>query len=40
MKERSNTETRRGLESNVRMDLKEIGLEIFNWIDLAYDRDK
>jgi hypothetical protein len=35
MKERSNTETRRGWESDVRMDLKEIGLEILNWIDVA-----
>jgi hypothetical protein len=35
MKGKTNTETRRGWESDVRMDLKEIGLEIFNWIDLA-----
>ena len=30
---------RRGWENNVRMDLKEIGINLRNWIDSAQDRD-
>ena len=30
---------RRGWENNIRMDLKEIGINMRNWIDLAQDRD-
>jgi hypothetical protein len=30
---------RRGWEDNIRMDLKEIGVNTRNWIDSAQDRD-
>ena len=30
---------RRRSESNIRMDLKEIGISTRNWVDLAQDRD-
>jgi hypothetical protein len=32
--------TRRGWEDEIRMDLREIGLEDVNWIRLAQDRDR
>ena len=31
--------TRHRCEDNIRMDLKEIGINTRNWIDLAQDRD-
>ena len=30
---------KRRWEDNIRMDLKEIGINIKNWVDLAQDRD-
>ena len=31
--------SRRRWEDNIRMDLKEIGINTRNWVDLAQDRD-
>ena len=31
--------TRRRWEDNIRMDLKEIGINTINWVDSAQDRD-
>ena len=31
---------RRGWEDNIRMDLREVGCEGIEWIDLALDRDR
>ena len=30
---------RRRLEDNIRMDLKEIGIDTWNWVDSTQDRD-
>ena len=31
---------RRKCENNIKMDLKEVGCGVMNWIDLAQDRDR
>ena len=31
---------RRGWEDNIKMDLREVGCDAGNWIDLAEDRDQ
>ena len=38
-RERPQGRPRRCLEENVKMDLKEIGVNTSNWIDSAQDRD-
>ena len=30
---------RRTLEDNIRMDLKDMGINMMNWVDLAQERD-
>ena len=39
IEKRSLGRPRRRCEDNIRMDLKEIGINIRNWVDLTLDRD-